>query len=117
MAFPFGHSSPGGVCRNVLVGGALSCCAAVVSFALLSPPVGGSVRAGEVVFVVGCVQCEELMYTVDVIFGERDVDLSVAEAGRRLDCATRAGPLRAAWVAVGIAVGVLYAARSYEVVR
>ena len=68
-------------------------------------------------FVVGCVQCEELMHTVDVIFAERDVDLSVAEAGRRLDCATRAGPLRAAWVAVGIAVGVLYAARSYEVVR
>ena len=93
MAFPFGHSSPGGVCRNVLVGGALSCCAAVVSFALLSPPFGGSVRAGEVVFVVGCVQCEELMHTVDVIFGERDVDLYRVGQKALVAC-VRVQPLR-----------------------
>ncbi len=55
MAFLSGLSSLVSVCRDVLVGGALSCCAVVASFPLPSPPVGGSVRAGEVVFVVGCV--------------------------------------------------------------
>ena len=55
MAFLSGLSSLVSVCRDVLVGGALSCCAVVASFPLPSPPVGGSVRAGEVVFVVGSV--------------------------------------------------------------
>ena len=58
------------------------------------------------------VQYSQMMRTVDVLFGEVDVVISVAEAERRLDSAITVGALDVAWLAVWIVGRVLRAARS-----